>query len=327
MLLNKVKDNYQIPIINNLRGIAALTVCLYHFICTTKDYVTGERILDSFYYGQFGVQIFFVISGIVIPLSLLKSDYSILKFPKFFLKRIIRIEPPYIVAVILAILILIFRGDMSKINLTEISLHIGYLIPFFLPKYNWLNNVFWTLGIEFQYYIIISLLILLLLKNLFFGRLIFYSILLTMPFIFTDSNFFPFYAPIFLIGIVWCLLFLNKVNLIEFVTVLMASFVVAYLKVSHIEAYIGLGTIILVHFFKNYSNKLLLFFGNISYTFYLIHPLIGASCINILSHKYYLSWQKPIVIGVGIIVTIISSYIMYRIIEKPTHQLSKKIKL
>lgn len=321
-----MKDNYQIPIINNLRGIAALTVCLYHFVYTTKDYITQETILNIFSFGQYGVQIFFVISGIVIPFSLFKSNYSILKFPNFFLKRIIRIEPPYILAVLLAILILIFRGDIAKLNFTEITLHIGYLIPFFLPKYNWLNNVFWTLGIEFQYYIIISALILLILKNKIIGRIIFYLSLLIMPFIFGDSNFFPFYAPIFLFGITWCLLFLNKINFIEFLIVVIASFVIAYLKVSHIEAYIGLGTLLLVHFLKNYSNKLLLFFGNISYTFYLIHPLIGASCINLLSHKFTLGWQKPIVIIAGFIVTTISSYILYKLIEKPTHELSKKIK-
>ncbi|MDX2171823.1 MAG: acyltransferase [Bacteroidota bacterium] len=324
--LNEVKDNYRIPIINNLRGIAALTVCLYHFVYTTKNYITHDTILNVFSYGQYGVQIFFVISGIVIPFSLLKSNYSILKFPKFFLKRIIRIEPPYIVAVLLAILILIVRGDMAKLNFTEITLHIGYLIPFFLPKYNWLNNVFWTLGIEFQYYIIISLLILLVINFGLLGRFIFYLTLLIIPFFFTDSNFFPYYAPIFLIGISWCFFFLKKINLIEFLCVLITSFVISYLKISNIESLFALGTLILIHFLKNYSNKILLFFGNISYTFYLIHPLIGASCINLLSHKFTLGWQKPIVIGVGFILTTISSYILYKLIEKPTHELSKKIK-
>lgn len=321
-----MKDNYQIPIINNLRGVAAISVCLFHFVYSTVNYVTNQSVLNVFYFGQYGVQLFFVISGIVIPLSLLKSNYSIVKFPKFFYKRIIRIEPPYLVAVTIAILIMISRGDSSKLNFTQIALHIGYLIPFYLYKYAWLNQVFWTLAIEFQYYIILSFLILLILKNKFIGRLLFYLTLLTMPYFFTDSNFFPFYAPIFLIGISWCLFFINKIKSFEYFCVLTMSFVIAYLKISPTNAFLGLGSIIIIHFFKNYSNKLLLFFGNISYSFYLIHPLIGASCINVLSHKFTLSWQKPIVICFGFIVTTISSYILYRLIEKPTQILSKKIK-
>ena len=321
-----MKNNFQIPIINNLRGIAALLVCLFHFVFSTKNYITNQQILDVFYFGQYGVQLFFIISGIVIPLSLLKSNYTLLKFPSFFLKRIIRIEPPYLVALSIAILIIIIRGNVSKLNYTQIALHIGYLIPFFLDEYAWLNEVFWTLAIEFQYYLIISVLIVLLTNNTFIGRLTFYLIFLLMPFLYSNSNFFPFYAPMFLIGILWCLFFLTKINSLEFICLLVASVSVTFFKIGHIDAFIGLFTIIFIHFLKNYSNKLLLFFGNISYTMYLIHPLIGASCINILSHKFALSWQKPIVIIVGFVVTTVSSYILYLIIEKPTQSLSKKIK-
>lgn len=321
-----MKDNFQIPIINNLRGIAALLVCLFHFVFSTKNYITNQQILDVFYFGQYGVQLFFIISGIVIPLSLLKSNYTLLKFPTFFLKRIIRIEPPYLVALAIAILIIIIRGNVSKLNYTQIALHIGYLIPFFLDEYAWLNEVFWTLAIEFQYYLIISVLIVLLTNNTFIGRLTFYLIFLIMPFLYSNSNFFPFYAPMFLIGILWCLFFLTKINSLEFICLLVASVCVTFFKIGHTDAFIGLFTIIFIHFLKNYSNKLLLFFGNISYTMYLIHPLIGASCINILSHKFALSWQKPIVIIVGFVVTTVSSYILYLIIEKPTQSLSKKIK-
>ena len=321
-----MKDNYQIPILNNLRGIAALSVCLFHFICTTIDYISNKNILSFFQYGHYGVELFFIISGIVIPLSLLKSNYSLKKFHVFFLKRVIRIEPPYIAALIFSVLIIILKGNIYTINITQILLHIGYLIPFFINKYSWLNQVFWTLAIEFQYYIIISVLILLVITPNLFKRILFYLILSLLPFLLPNRAFFPYYSPIFLLGISWCLLFLNKIKSLEFIIIFTASLTITYFKIAHFDAYLGLTTILLIHFFKNYSNKLLLFFGNISYTFYLIHPLIGASCINLLSHKYRLVWQKPIVIIVGFIITTISSYIIYKLVEKPTHQLSKKIK-
>ncbi len=318
-----------IPFINNLRGVAALSVCLFHFIYSTVNYVTDQTVLNLAYYGQFGVALFFVISGIVIPLSLLRSDYTFYNWPKFFMKRIIRIEPPYLVALVLSIALILLRKQFlnettKEISVTQIALHLGYLIPFF-KEYTWLNEVFWTLAIEFQYYLIISILILFVIKGKLIGRLLFYLIMLAMPFYFTDTNFFPPYSALFLTGICWSFYYEKKINTIEFIIVLIAACVVVYFKFGHVEAMLGFFTIITVQVFNTRSNKILDFFGNISYSLYLIHPLIGASIINILSHTFFLSWQKPLVISVGLGVTILSSYIMYRFVEKPTQLLSKRI--
>lgn len=319
-----------IPFINNLRGVAALSVCLFHFIYSTVNYVTDQTILNVAYYGQFGVPLFFVISGIVIPLSLLRSNYTFNKWPKFFIKRVIRIEPPYLVALALSIAIILLRKQFlndttTQISIKQIALHLGYLIPFFLNEFRWLNEVFWTLAIEFQYYLIISILILLVINGKLIGRLIFYLIMLAMPFYFTDTNFFPPYSALFLTGICWSFYFEKKIKTIEFVLVLLAACSVVYFKYSHLEAVLALVAIVIVQLLNAKSNKILDFFGNISYSLYLIHPLIGASIINVLSHHFFLSWQKPLVISLGLAVTIVSSYIMYRFVEKPTQLMSKRI--
>ncbi|MBA2610872.1 MAG: acyltransferase [Bacteroidetes bacterium] len=320
----------QIPFINNLRGIAALLVCLYHFIYSTVNYVTEQIVLDIAYYGQFGITIFFVISGVVIPLSLLRAGYTIKKWPRFLMKRIIRIEPPYLVALALSVTLILLRKqiikeDVTEISFTQVVVHIGYLVPFFLDKFKWLNEVFWTLAIEFQYYLLISFLILLVIKGKIMGRMLFYISLLGLPFYFLDMNFFPPYAAIFLMGICWSFYYVGKINIIEFLVVLFVSFFVVYFKFSQLDAFLALFAVIFIHFFNTYSNKILNFFGNISYSLYLIHPLIGGSIINVLSHSFFQSWQKPLVISLGLAVTILSSYIMYRFVEKPTQLLSKRI--
>jgi peptidoglycan/LPS O-acetylase OafA/YrhL len=319
----------QIPIINNLRGVAALAVCLYHFIYTTTNYVKDQSILNVTYYGQFGVALFFVISGVVIPLSLIRANYKIKNWPKFFIKRVVRIEPPYIVALLLAIIIAIARKRILnettvELSFTQITLHLGYLIPFF-EGFKWLNNVFWTLAIEFQYYLVISVLILLVTEGKIAGRFVFYILMMLSPFYFTNPNFFPSYSALFLMGICWSFYYLKKSNLLEFLVVLFLSFLIVYLKLGHIEAIVGIITTLIIQVFTTSSIKILDFFGNISYSLYLIHPLIGGTLINILSHTFVISWQKPIVIMVGIGITVFSSYIMYRIIEKPTQLLSKRI--
>jgi peptidoglycan/LPS O-acetylase OafA/YrhL len=101
--------NSQIPVLNFLRAFAALSVCLYHFVCTTTGYITTDWILNFFSQGKYGVQLFFVISGFIIPWSMWKSDYSLKNFFVFLLKRLARLEPPYLMSLILAITILMMR--------------------------------------------------------------------------------------------------------------------------------------------------------------------------------------------------------------------------
>ena len=96
----------QIPIINILFGIAALFICLFHFIYSTINYITDQPVLDIAYHGQFGVALFFVLSGIVIPLSLIRLDDTWNNWPRFFINRALRIEPPYLVALAITINVL-----------------------------------------------------------------------------------------------------------------------------------------------------------------------------------------------------------------------------
>lgn len=81
-----------------------------------------------------------------------------------------------------------------------------------------------------------------------------------------------------------------------------------------------------IYFFKELQIPFGKFFGKISYSIYLTHTIIGASLINILSHHYTLWWQKIIVILSGFILTIISSYILYLLVEKPSKKLSSQLK-
>ena len=98
-----------------------------------------------------------------------------------------------------------------------------------------------------------------------------------------------------------------------------------YFKSGHIEAVIGGITILTSQFFNSYSSKTLNFFGNISYSLYLLHPLVGVATINVLSHTFFLSWQKPFVVLIGLLAALVSSYITYISIEKRPQLLSKRL--
>ncbi len=55
-------------------------------------------------YGYLGVDIFFVISGFVIPWSLYRTRYAIRDYPRFLLKRNVRLYPPYLASIAISIL-------------------------------------------------------------------------------------------------------------------------------------------------------------------------------------------------------------------------------
>lgn len=64
-----MSDTKQISNINTLRGLAALSVCMFHTAGTGSLHSAG--LLDKssflFQYGYLGVQVYFAIYGFVIP--------------------------------------------------------------------------------------------------------------------------------------------------------------------------------------------------------------------------------------------------------------------
>jgi peptidoglycan/LPS O-acetylase OafA/YrhL len=345
----QVKDPIKshITIVDTFRGLASLMVVIFHYVCTT-DYFTNDFLLQSFEWGRKGVQIFFIISGIVIPISLLKSNYKPSKFFKFLWKRVLRIEPPYIVALALVIFYLYIRNFIpgatqvfEDFSFKRIALHIGYLIPFF-REYGWFNDVFWTLAIEFQYYLYLALIFPLVIQRKLAYRITFYLLLIVPSFIYVDKlwvEFFPFWSPYFLIGIAYALFFMNEIKRKEWLIITgIAGICVLYqngivgeangIKSNgYFDVFIALGVVCITYFYADYKNKYTQFLGKISYSLYVIHYFTGGPIVNFLSHKFTLWYQKPFVVLIGIAVSIACSYILYLLVERPSQNMSKKISL
>ena len=332
MHLNQI-ENKHFPIINALRGIAALSVCLFHYICTVTGFINNHFVLDIFQYGRYGVQMFFVISGIVIPLSLINNNYSVKKFPRFFLKRLIRLEPPYLVAIVLGILYSVVRNFVPGTNqvditpsLKEVFLHLGYLIPFF-DGARWISPVFWTLAIEFQYYIFLGIAFPLIASQKLYIRSIAYLIFLFSALFSINRIFLFVHLPIFLLGINVCLYLLKKISFYEFLIIYILSCIMILFYHTMIDLIAANITVLSVLFIRNYQDRITSFLGKISYSIYIIHPIFGTAFINYTSHIVHDPWQKLLVIITGVTITIFSSYVIYKVIEEPSKKLSSKIKI
>src|SRR6476619_3658253 len=99
----------RIQSIDGLRGIAALLVVLFHLHLAVSRTATDwlwfpiDWIAKN---GDKGVDIFFVISGFVIAMSVSKGARTFGYFGRFILRRSIRLDPPYWSAILLELVLL-----------------------------------------------------------------------------------------------------------------------------------------------------------------------------------------------------------------------------
>src|ERR1700712_4724969 len=92
-----LRETTELKSIEFLRGIASAMVCFFHLSCGNPEFLSDNNLLKRIgSIGWSGVEIFFVISGFVIPYAMYKKQYNINNFFSFLRKRIIRIEPPYL---------------------------------------------------------------------------------------------------------------------------------------------------------------------------------------------------------------------------------------
>lgn len=321
--------NGKVEVITSLRGLAALLVFLFHLVCLSNNYISSKILHDIFRYGKYGVELFFVISGFVISFSMIKSNYQLINFATFFKKRLIRIEPPYLIVLGFCIIQIIFRNTINNdfslngIDFLQIILHVGYLIPF--SNSNWMNIVFWTLAIEFQFYLIISILFPLIISRNFL-RYLFYVLVLLFSVLFPLDYHIFYWLPLFVTGMNLALRYLEKVNFTEFLfTSFTLNLFIFYLYETPIFIFTLIPQII-IYYFPFYKNIILSFLGEISYSLYLIHTLTAFTVINIGFRFPDNLTIKSLIVLSAILITIFVSYVFYKFVEKPFLKIASNIK-
>ena len=138
--------------LDSIRGFACLIVVLFH-------YSMGRPWFDlGFSLGYAGVDLFFILSGFVIFMSIEKEKNPL----RFLKKRFIRLYPLYWLSVSFAFLLIIIytidnNGGLDielltryPVNLTMIQNIIGY---------RQLDGPYWTLEIEMTFYIFIAVIL------------------------------------------------------------------------------------------------------------------------------------------------------------------------
>jgi peptidoglycan/LPS O-acetylase OafA/YrhL len=150
--------------IDSFRFVAIAFVILYHLLQKTNVLLVQDPALFTSRLNR-GVQLFFTISGFVLALPFAKHWLQRGKkvdLRMYFLRRLTRIEPPYLVSMVLCLAILIVvKKQPLPVLLPHFAATVFYLHSLIYAALSTINPVAWSLEVEIQFYLFCPLMVLL----------------------------------------------------------------------------------------------------------------------------------------------------------------------
>jgi peptidoglycan/LPS O-acetylase OafA/YrhL len=152
--------------VHGLRGFAALLVFWYHARWKAGDpsiSLAGIDVRGLLQACDIGVCLFFVLSGFLLTNGyrtwLLDEEGSQTRpsYSAYLVRRFARIYPLYLI--VLAVFSIFSKHTYTFYGVLDLLLHLTCLHTFFGYSYTSINPVLWTIGIEFQFYLLLPLIL------------------------------------------------------------------------------------------------------------------------------------------------------------------------
>ncbi len=180
---SKIQLKSHLLFIDSIRALAALYVVIHHSMLQyydshffpykgVDDYnlpILTKMILNFFGYGNYAVDLFIVVSGFSLMLSVTKNNLSLKDGNiQFYKRRAFRILPPYYIATLFSlILIWLFVGHKTEshwdvsipVNLNDVIYHILLIHDFWTSTASRINHAFWSIAVECRVYIFFPLMV------------------------------------------------------------------------------------------------------------------------------------------------------------------------
>lgn len=301
--------------VDGLRGIAAGTVVLYHLVGRTDPELPSR-------FGYLGVAVFFVLSGYVITMVVGDNKSSWKFLGHFALRRSLRLDPPYWASIATALVLMLIASrlgvakDLPSVN--DVVLHMFYLQD--LVGVEPISPIYWTLCYEIQFYIALILL-----------RWTPWPVVLTAALgvlsLFSHAGFVSMPRGLFVpswycfaLGALAYWTSIGRLKPLYFASA--TTVVVAFHDAWSITAGFTAAALFAAHYFDKMqgwlSGAVWQFFGRISYSLYLFHPLVGWSAQS-LALRYANQW---VALVIGLVVSVLSAWAAYHLVERPAIVLS-----
>jgi peptidoglycan/LPS O-acetylase OafA/YrhL len=340
------------PALEGLRGIAALLVVFHH---------TRSHWLWGWLEGWNGVTLFFVLSGFLITTLALREEEALgaLRWRAFFVRRVFRIVPVYVVSLGLYVFAVGVVGIAAGHRAPFFHAVPWYLSPFpevpFFSRTHIVFSLAWSLGIEEKFYLLWPLVAFVLLRRRARGRL---GLALALMFVLqipialgSNGRTLAPYSAI-LAGCVLAFLMHNRASfarLSRFGSTPFFLGAAALLIVVHGLTHVFNPTapgfrVAAAWYYLPYSLAAALvvcalvlrapgsgwlesapmrFVGRVSYPLYLIHPLGLATAAMVVAPGGLAT--ELVYLAVGLVASLVLAYAIHRVVEKPLIRSGKRI--
>lgn len=336
-----------------LRGIAAVAVALYHYVLSAYDNgllhgvsaSIGSAISYNFNLGKAGVVLFFLISGFIIPQSI---GTGVEKIPQFIISRFFRLYPLYWIVLAAGVFLpypvtdTFTRSDI----LADVTMVQGFL------GHKDVVGAFWTLQIELVFYFCCVVLVVLgRMRSVGFCAAVSAGCFVVALLMAIARNVLVMKLPLALplalgvmfFGAVWRQARLEGSPAAQRIApwllggMLTIIFPISIIGYNHDfgfherwDTYVSCYTMAIVVFVicttkMRLSGRPFVWLGKISYSIYLVHPLVASAAIQ-AGYGPEAVAMNPLVYSVVLVaVVILVAWITYSLIEYPAIRFGKRV--
>lgn len=350
--------------LDGLRGVAILLVMGFHYFYHLESfyykstlYPYGETFSSVliFKYGYMGVELFFIISGFVIAMTL-ESSRSVIDFV---IRRFARIWPALIVSAILTFFLLnwsdapfalhrrqFWPNFLPSLTLTPPSLWSGWF-----PKVDYVTGVYWSLVVEIRFYMIAVILFWLFSREKLARNLVIFTLVVyiarallrrAMPGYngVYDALFIPDYLPWFAAGAVFYELYKERLAkgaaliMLAMMYALIARVSTNYAMIGRDPVFASAAALFFLTLFwflatkptsiRIFEIRPLVWIGECSYSIYLYHYAVGMILISQVSKTIGLAPQLFLVAAISLLVLAVGR-VSYATVENPARRWLTKL--
>jgi len=330
-----------------LRGLAAFGVMIYHYLSWTFGYFSTETVIERI--GVYGVAVFYVLSGLTLfhvyhdKMLPSKGDLK-----DFFRKRAFRILPLLWLVTLLSII-----KERQIPDLLDVSLNLTGLFGIFRWDKYFATGA-WSIGNELVFYLFFPFFILFLKKSklaLALLSLLLFSIYIYFAFFILDKNIpiglqwkdyvnplnqiFLFLSG-FLIGAIFKDIQVKQLYSLFILITGVCLFIFYPIRGTPVDLVTGIARLVFtsscllicLSFYKfsmdlpNAIHQPLKYLGDMSYSVYLMHPLVFTLFKYSNGHLY--NFSSEVTLGLSISTTFIVSYLIYEYYEKYFMKIGRK---
>lgn len=352
-----------VPEIDGLRFFAIVTVLLFHLNTAFSDAIgsegaKGQGADNPSELGwwiirlDLGVKVFFAISGFILALPFIRQYWfggKKIQLKDYLLRRLTRLEPPYIIAMILfyGVHIFVFSVPFEE-YFGNFLASIGYIHNFVYDRSSVILPVAWSLEVEVQFYLLVPIVALIFFKpgKRIVGVLLVFALLLLSIYSknyimahhikYIGSSIFVYFSH-FATGILFSMLFLLSPDWIKRKSYLWDAigFIAIFGLFFFYKPQVSISNNVLfnlaifflfVSVFKGtmtnrfYRQPIIYVIGGMCYSIYLIHfplllLLVKVSKHLVIFNDYYLNYFSQIMLLIPTVIGVSAVY--FKLFEQP----------